>query len=132
MGYRIGELASKAGVHVETVRYYQRRGLMRVPPRPYGSTRSYSEDDLARLVFIRKAQSLGFSLQEIEQLLTLADGRCRDVAGLASTKRDEVRKKITDLERLESTLTKLLATCEAQGHSGPCPLIETLADSPAT
>ena len=112
MTYRIGELAEKAGVHVETVRYYQRRGLIRVPPRPYGSTRRYGDGDLARLIFIKKAQSLGFSLQEISQLLTLADGCCADVAGLAKSKRDEIRNKIADLKRLESTLVELPESCE--------------------
>src|SRR5690625_5841535 len=93
--YTIGTFAKAAGVHVETVRYYQRKSLLAEPEKPYGGIRRYGEADLARLRFIKTAQWLGFSLGEIANLLQLEDGtHCDDVSRIAADKLMEVREKL--------------------------------------
>lgn len=123
----IGTLARAASVNVETVRYYQRRGLLPTPPRGYGSIRRYSADDAERLRFIRAAQALGFSLKEIGELLSLErGGSCRAVEKLAAGKLTLVRERIAGLQRIAHTLTKLMQRCEASGGQQRCPIIQSL------
>lgn len=123
----IGELAKSAGVHIETIRFYQRRGLLAEPERPQGSIRRYGEADSARIQFIKAAQKLGFSLDEVLILLTLEDGtQCNVARNIAQQKLIEVRHKLTDLKHLENTLTKLVAECEKGSGQVCCPLIATL------
>ncbi len=123
----IGRLAESAQVNVETVRYYQRRGLMREPARPTGSVRRYSNDDVRRIRFIKRAQQLGFTLDEITNLLKLEDGRsCRETEQLAQQKLSLVEARITDLQRLRKTLRDLIGRCESGRRRITCPIIESL------
>jgi MerR family mercuric resistance operon transcriptional regulator len=123
----IGRLAESAQVNVETVRYYQRRGLMREPARPTGSVRRYSNDDVRRIRFIKRAQQLGFTLDEITNLLKLEDGRsCRETEQLAQQKLSLVEARITDLQRLRKTLRDLIGRCESGRGRITCPIIESL------
>lgn len=127
----IGALANKAGTHVETIRYYQRRGLVRVPERPYGGIRRYDEHALARLHFIRSAQWLGFSLDEISELLKLEDGtHCDEARALAEHKLGDVRRKITGLQQMESTLENLVERCRCSKDPQQCPIIHSLHSHP--
>ncbi|MGH8529508.1 MAG: MerR family transcriptional regulator [Nevskiales bacterium] len=126
---RIGQLAKTACVGVETIRYYQRIGLFPNPPKPYGGTRHYDAAGLVRLRFIRRAQGLGFSLEEIRALLELSREDCADVQRLATRKLDLVRGKIKDLKRMETALKGTLARCRTRRRHAPCPIIETLAEA---
>lgn len=129
-GATIGGLAVAAGVNVETVRFYQRKGLMHEPERGYGSIRRYGEADLARLRFIRSAQRLGFSLDEIGELLKLEDGtRCDEARTLAERKLGDVRRKLIDLQRIELALTQLIEHCVASRGKVACPMIASLQDA---
>jgi len=120
----IGGLAKAAGVGVETVRYYQRRGLLPEPPRPPGEVRRYSEDDVRRLRFIRSAQAAGFTLAEIGELLALdrTNDRAR-VREIAAVRLAELDARIQDLRQARSGLERLRSAC-ASGSKGPCPIIE--------
>ena len=123
----IGRLAESAQVNVETVRYYQRRGLMREPARPTGSVRRYSDDDVRRIRFIKRAQQLGFTLDEITNLLELEHGRsCRETERLAQQKLSLVEARIADLQRLRKTLRDLIGRCESGRGRMACPIIESL------
>lgn len=123
----IGALAQAAQVGVETIRFYQRSGLMCAPARPRGGIRRYQATDLARVRFIRSAQRLGFSLQEVAELLTLEDGaQCRVARGLAERKLEEVRAKRAALRRMESALRALVEQCRSARGTVACPLIASL------
>lgn len=127
----IGGLAKAAGVGVETVRYYQRRRLLREPPRGYGAIRRYQDADIERLRFIRAAQELGFSLREVAELLSLeAGGSCRAVERLAQAKLDLVRERIAGLQGIEKTLRELVRQCESRRGKMRCPIIESLHQHP--
>lgn len=122
----IGKLAQEAGVGIETIRYYQRVHLLPPPePAPPGKTfRHYPAEMVARLQFIKRAQNLGFSLEEIRALLLLNDGTERNkVRQLAASRLGNVRSKIADLQRIESTLVHLLHTCEHTDATHSCPII---------
>ena len=126
-GATIGALAETAGVNVETIRFYQRKGLMPEPEKPYGSIRRYGAAELARVRFIKSAQRLGFSLEEIGELLKLEDGaRCSEARQLAEQKLVDVRQKRSDLQRIESVLAGLVARCSAVRGRVNCPLIASL------
>lgn len=120
----IGGLARAAGVGVETVRYYQRRGLLPEPARPPGEVRRYGESDLKRLRFVRRAQAAGFTLEEIGELLALdrTDDRAR-VRDLAAERLAALDSRIAELKRARAALDRLRSTC-ASGGKGPCPIIE--------
>ena len=123
----IGALAKAANIGVETIRYYQRRGLVAEPDRPYGSIRHYDDQALARLQFIRTAQWLGFSLDEIGGLLTLQDGtHCDEARVLGGQKLAKVREKISSLRRIERTLEGLVQACCTEQGDVKCPLITSL------
>jgi len=123
----IGVLAKAAGMGVETIRYYQRRGLVAEPEKPYGSIRHYDEQALARLHFIRMAQWLGFSLDEIGGLLKLEDGaHCDETRALAERKLDDLRRKIASLRQMESTLDSLVERCRCSEDPQRCPIIHSL------
>lgn len=125
----IGELANEAGVNPQTVRYYERRGLLPEPSRRPSGYREYPESDLARIGFIRRAQGLGFTLREIAELLSLrmtpdtTPGQVRD---RVETKIADVEAKLTELERIRGALTQMAAACEVHGPLGECPLLEAL------
>jgi MerR family mercuric resistance operon transcriptional regulator len=123
----IGVLAKAAGMGVETIRYYQRRGLVEEPEKPYGSIRHYDEEALARLHFIRTAQWLGFSLDEVGELLKLQDGtHCDEARVLGEQKLAKVREKISSLRRIERTLEGLVQACCTEQGDVKCPLITSL------
>jgi MerR family mercuric resistance operon transcriptional regulator len=125
----IGALAGAAGVGVETVRYYQRRGLLPQPRRPSGGIRRYAQADVARLKFVKAAQRLGFSLDEVMQLLELDDGtRCSQARALAGAHLVEVRQRLRDLRRVEATLARLVQQCQSTRATVSCPLIAALQD----
>jgi len=129
-GATIGALAETAGVNVETIRFYQRKGLMPEPEKPYGSIRRYGAAELARVRFIKSAQRLGFSLEEIGELLKLDDGaRCSEARQLAEQKLVDVRQKLSDLQRIESVLAGLVARCSAVRGRVNCPLIASLQEA---
>ena len=123
----IGALANAAGVNVETIRFYQRKRLILEPRRPQGSIRRYGQAELARVRFIKAAQRLGFSLDEVADLLMLEDGtQCAKARKLAERKLQDVREKLTDLRRIESVLGQLVARCGSVRGSVQCPLISSL------
>jgi MerR family mercuric resistance operon transcriptional regulator len=121
----IAKLAHAGGVGVETVRYYQRRGLMAEPERPVGGVRRYNADDVERLRFIRSAQAAGFTLEEIRELIDLnsIDDRVR-VRNLARNRVKVLDARITELEFARNALARLAEECEA-GSEGACPIIST-------
>jgi MerR family mercuric resistance operon transcriptional regulator len=119
----IARLASAGGVGVETIRYYQRRGLLAEPPRA-GSVRRYGPSDVRRLLFIRRAQAAGFTLDEIGELLALDSGQDRArVRALAAERLAALDSRIAELEAARSALTRLSKACAA-GTKGPCPILE--------
>jgi MerR family mercuric resistance operon transcriptional regulator len=123
----IGALADAAGVNVETIRFYQRKGLMLEPKRPAGSIRRYGKADLARVGFIKAAQRLGFSLEEVSELLKLEDGtHCVEARRLAEHKLHDVREKLAYLRRIELTLRQLVNRCDSARGAVKCPLISSL------
>lgn len=123
---RVGKLCKAANVGLQTVRYYQRIGLLRKPPRPFEGYRAYSSDDLARLRFIRHAQRLGFSLEDVALLLRLTRDDCDDAQSLARHKLDIVRHKIASLDRIATVLEAIVVRCRSRGKYRGCPIIETL------
>ena len=124
----IGSLAKAAEVNIETIRYYQRIGLINEPVKPAQGYRIYSDEILSRIKFIKCAQQLGFSLQEIEELLKFGEGkgRCNDVRLRAEKKRTQIDKQIKDLKKLRTTLNGLINSCEKTGKSSQCAIVDTL------
>jgi Hg(II)-responsive transcriptional regulator len=126
---KIGQLAKEADVNVETIRYYEGRGLMPEPPRRPSGYREYSQDSVARIRFIKSAQSLGFSLREIDRLLALrvdAVTQCEDVRRQAQAKLDEINEKIRARQQLQGALAELVAACDRGGPQGECPILQAL------
>jgi len=127
----IGELAEAAGVGVETVRFYERKGLLREPPRSDAGYRMYSRDEVRRLRFIRRAKDLGFTLAETKELLGLrvTDGSaCDDVAERARRKIEIVEDRVRDLNRIRRVLEDLVAACAVKEGTAECPILEVLDD----
>jgi MerR family mercuric resistance operon transcriptional regulator len=125
----IGDVAAQASVHVETLRYYERRGLVAKPPRSTANYRLYPEDTVRRLRFIKHAQQLGFSLKEIKELLSLRAApraRCADVRERAEAKIKDINAKIVALQAMKKALTKLVAECSGRGPITECPILESL------
>lgn len=123
----IGVLATTAGVNVETVRFYQRKGLLTEPDRPHGGIRRYGDAEVNRIKFVKSAQRLGFSLDEVAELLKLDDGtHCDEARGLAERKLADVRSKLEDLRRIESTLDALVTNCCTVRGNVSCPMISAL------
>lgn len=124
----IGVLARAAGVNSETIRYYQRRGLIATPRKPPGGVRRYNTNTLAQLRFIKRAQQLGFTLREITDLLKLGEGSCAATRTLAERKRADIGARIQDLQAMRATLEKLIRSCRADMRPA-CPIIESLSDA---
>ena len=123
------QLAHKAGVNVETLRYYERRGLIPEPPRRDSGYRQYSQDDVARIQFIKRAKELGFTLQEVQELLDLRvdpDTPCIMVKRRAELKIIDIEAKLQSLKRIKKALNKLAAACSGRGPVGDCPILEAL------
>lgn len=131
MALTIGQLAERAGVNIQTVRYYERRGLMPKPARTGTGYRQYPPDATDRLRFIKRAQDLGFSLEEIAELLALRvehASACAAVEARAREKIALVEHKMGELERMKRTLQRLAAACEAREPTGDCPILEALEE----
>ncbi len=123
----IGAFARAAGVNVETIRFYQRRGLLPEPPRPLGGIRRYEASDVSRVRFVKSAQQLGFTLDEIAALLTLEDGmHCTEARKIGEQKLTDVRGRLADLRQMETALSELVARCGAHRGKVKCPLIACL------
>ncbi len=122
----IGRLAEFANVNVETVRYYQRIGLVDEPEKPEQGFRKYPNSTVKQIKFIKRAQQLGFNLQEITDLLELGDSHCHDVRIRAELKRDKISKQIKDLQDMQTALTNLIDTCHTGKTEPKCPLVESL------
>lgn len=126
----IGKIAREASVNVETVRYYQRIGLVTEPVKPMYGFRYYPPETIERIRFIKRAQQLGFSLKDIEDLLALGDGHCKDVEKLAQEKHDQILVQIKDLTRLKKVLGTLIKDCqENKPGSNCCPIVKTISDA---
>jgi len=124
----IGRLADEAGVNVETIRYYQRRGLMAEPDKPTSGHRRYASDAIKRVRFIKRAQVLGFTLDEVGSLLELDEaGACAETRELATHKLRVIEGKLADLKAMRKALTALLRQCDAGATQGNCPIIHALA-----
>lgn len=128
----IGAIAKRAGVGIDTVRYYERAGLLDPRQRLESGYRRYSEEEVTRLRFIRRAQALGFSLKEIQELLELSSRR--DVARVkrtAETKLQDINARIAELQRMRDGLAKLVHACPGHGRAAECPILQALgAESP--
>lgn len=123
----IGAFATAAGVNVETIRFYQKRGLLPTPERLHGSIRRYGQRDVERVKFVKSAQRLGFSLDEVGQLLKLEDGtHCSEAAELAEQRLVDVRARLADLKRMDRVLSTLVSECNARHGEVSCPLIAAL------
>ena len=122
----ISQLAALLNVHVETIRFYQRKGLIEQPPKPPRGYRHYSDEVLSRMRFIKRAQELGFTLDEIANLLLLNDQPCTTVQELAELKLSSVRAKLADLARLETVLAEMVLQCQHNQDEAHCPIIESL------
>lgn len=130
----IGQLAKAAGVGVETVRFYEREGLLPEPPRRASGYRQYPSDAVGRIRFIRRAKDLGFTLREIAELLDLRvdpDKTCADVRALARAKLGAVEQKMNDLARIKAALEKLANACRGQGPTSECPILDSISHDEA-
>jgi len=128
-GLTIGRVARSAGLAIDTVRYYEREGLLQKPGRTPSGYRQYSPDAVKRLQFIRQAKELGFTLSEIRELLTLkvAPGKsCADVRAHAEAKIADVEQRIAQLNRMKRALVKLAAACSGRGPTSTCPILEAM------
>jgi len=126
--YAIGILSKHTKVHIETIRYYEREGILPQPTRGMGGQRRYGDEDIRRLTFIRRSRELGFTLKEIASLLGLVEGgdyTCAEVRELTSIHAKDVSLRIADLRRMESVLTSMIAACDA-GDVPDCPIVDSL------
>lgn len=123
----IGTLAKRSGVNVETIRYYQRRHLLQEPSKPLGGYRHYSSDTVKRVRFIKRAQTLGFTLEEISGLLDLDERKaCLETRGIAAQKLTSIEEKLSDLSRMKKALSRLVRACNTSSVGEPCPIIHLL------
>ncbi len=129
---KIGEVAERGGVNLQTIRYYEREGLLPKPPRRESGYRMFPESTIRQVLFIRRAQELGFTLAEIKELLSLridSQKECGDVKRLADAKIADIEKKIRSLEAMKRVLTRLAHSCPESGPSTDCPILESI-DTP--
>ena len=125
----IGELARQANVNIETIRYYERRGLISEPPRTKSGHRQYSPEAVRRTDFIKRCQALGFSLKEIEEILELritSESTCADMKSRVTDKLNDVSQKIDQLALIHDALSRLQKKCTGSGPIGNCPILEEL------
>lgn len=131
---QIGQLAQRAGVAIDTVRYYERHGILPTPQRQASGYRRYAEGDVARLRFVRRAKSLGFTLVEIRELLALSSRPADDMAGLkaaAGEKLADVENKLAELTRVRDGLRTLIDACPGHGALERCPILNALSEDEA-
>ncbi|WP_445766575.1 Hg(II)-responsive transcriptional regulator [Rheinheimera sp.] len=122
----INKVAKTLGINVETVRFYERKGLIQQPTKPFTGYRHYPDDTLNRIRFIKRAQELGFTLDEIANLLSLNDRPCDQVQELAKHKLSAVKEKMADLQRLEHALMAFVTQCQSNDDVSHCPIIDAL------
>ncbi len=127
--FTIGRLAKAADVNVETIRYYQRVGLISEPPKPFSGFRIYPNETVSRIRFIKRAQKLGFSLKDIVHLLELGSGHCNDVREQAEGKLAHIELQIKDLQSMRKTLKKLIIECHSGDQNRGCPIVASLSKS---
>lgn len=125
----IGQLAKLADINIESVRFYERKGLIIQPVKPLEGYRQYPEKTLQRILFIKRAQKLGFTLEEISDLLTMETAKCSEVQELAKLKLEDVRARLSDLNRMETVLSSLLKSCKTNPNNAKCPIIDTLIEN---
>ena len=126
---RSGQVARNAGVNVETLRYYERRGILPTPERRASGYREYTEEAVGVIRFVKRAQELGFSLDEVETLLLLAAGgpeSCDSARALATRKLDELGAKMRSIRAMQDSLRRLVATCEMPSSERDCPLLDAI------
>ncbi|GAA1580622.1 Zn(2+)-responsive transcriptional regulator [Kribbella sancticallisti] len=131
---RTSQLAEQAGVNSETLRYYERRGLLEQPPRTPGGYRDYPVDAVGLLRFIKRAQELGITLDEIEELLHLDTGgpdSCDTARALAEARKADLDARIADLQRMNASLEDLIDTCDLPRSDRHCPLLEAIQNQPS-
>ncbi len=129
---RIGQVASAASVNIQTLRYYERRGLLKEPERTAAGHREYPKEVVRRVRFIKRAQELGFTLHEIEELLRLREDRsasCSDVRAAARSKMEDIDRKIRSLRAMRRALSILERSCRDNGSTRECPILEALDDA---
>ena len=134
-GISIGALSERAGCKIETIRYYERIGLLPAPARTPSRYRRYDDGDVGRLMFVRRARALGFSIDAVRALLRLTGlgaEACHDARALAAAHLSDVEGKIADLKRIEHALARAITQCDTGESSAGCPLIETLSSAAAT
>lgn len=127
---KIGQLAEETATDTQTIRYYERLGLLPQPRRTVSNYRMYDNDTVPRLLFIKRAKEIGFSLNDIKALLEMADGkvrRCSVVRGFAETRLTKIRRQILDLRAIEKTLSSLVNQCTVSEKITECPILETLS-----
>jgi MerR family mercuric resistance operon transcriptional regulator len=125
----IGTVAKRGGVNVETIRYYQRRGLLSEPSKPREGFRHYQMESVKRVRFIKRAQNLGFTLEEIHGLLDLDERKaCGKTRGVAAQKLELIELKIAELAKIKRSLAGLVRACDASSEGAPCPIIHLLSD----
>jgi MerR family mercuric resistance operon transcriptional regulator len=127
--YKIGEVARRARVNKETVRYYEKRGLIPTPDRRYSGYRIFTQRHIDQIKFIKRAQELGFTLSEIKELLELRlneETSCSGISKEARKKCEDVTEKIEDLQRIKKTLVDLINSCSGSGPKGDCPILKAL------
>lgn len=127
--YSIGQVAKQSGISVETIRYYEKEGLLKEPERKESGYRQYKQEAIARLSFIRQAKELGFSLKEIGELLSIRSDEnnlCNEVKQLAQEKLDDIESKLKLLQRMRKSLKKLVADCPGQAPLNECPILDAL------
>ena len=132
-GLKRGELAARAGVNIETLRFYERKGLLPKPPRGTSNYRQYPVDAVRRVRLIKRAQDLGFSLKEIDELLTLRAkprARCADVQERAEAKIAEIEEKIRSLRSMKKALVKLVNQCSGSRPVDDCPILDAIDGEP--
>ncbi len=129
--FSIGKLSSQTGVNIETIRYYEKEGILPAPPRTEGGHRLYGEEHTKRLIFVRRSRELGFNLVKIRTMLDMVDGgslTCAEVKDITLKHLDDVRDKVSDLQKLEKTLKAIASKCK--GSKTPdCPIIDALNTS---
>jgi len=127
----IGQLAEKAATDAQTIRYYERQGLLLDPPRTESNYRHYDEEAVSRLRFIKRAKEIGFSLNDIKVLLGMADGevkQCSEIQAFAESRLSKIRAQIADLKAMERTLSNLVQQCALSDKIADCPIIDTLTE----
>jgi MerR family mercuric resistance operon transcriptional regulator len=125
MSFTIGRLAKLADVNIETIRFYERKGLLKQPIKPLTGYRQYDDQALSRIRFVKRAQEVGFTLSEIQSLLDIESNNCNEVQHLAIEKLTLTRQKIADLQRLENTLQHLVTQCEITENNTHCPIVDS-------